>query len=403
VKVRLRNPDREVEVRGGRRVKDILAELAIDPDTVLVIKERTLLTREERVEEDERIEIRPVISGGAGSRGQHTRCRRCRQPAVIELRRHNAAFCRPCFLKYFQDQVKRAIEDFDMFGPEDRVLVAVSGGKDSLALWDVLLQLGARASGMYLGLGIGDYSERSGQAAHRFAESRGAELLHVDLREEHGFDIPTAGKTGSRSTCSVCGLSKRYIFNRVALDHGFDVVATGHNLDDEAATLLGNTLRWQTEYLARQSPRLSGREGLVKKVKPLHRLSERETAAYAFLQGIDYVVEECPLVAGNTQLRYKEALNNLEASSPGVKGSFYLGYLDRAADRFRDEVAGEGDLVACRRCGQPTTGRFCAFCRARAQVTGEHLSPPSDEQLSREMADEVLPAEVFGNSGVQGA
>jgi sulfur carrier protein ThiS len=218
VKVRLRNPEREVEVTGGRKVKDLLADLAIDPDTVLVIRERTLLTREERVEENDRIEIRPVISGGAGPHGTHTKCKRCRRPAVIELRRHNAAFCQPCFVKYFNDQVKRAIEDFDMLGPEDRVLVAVSGGKDSLALWDVLLALGYRASGMYLGLGIGNYSDRSGDACHRFAEERRADLLHVDLREEYGFDIPTAGATGSRSTCSVCGLSKRYVFNRVALD-----------------------------------------------------------------------------------------------------------------------------------------------------------------------------------------
>jgi uncharacterized protein (TIGR00269 family) len=398
VKVRLRNPEREVEVTGGRKVKDLLADLAIDPDTVLVIRERTLLTREERVEENDRIEIRPVISGGAGSHGTHTKCRRCRRPAVIELRRHNAAFCQPCFVKYFNDQVKRAIEDFDMLGPEDRVLVAVSGGKDSLALWDVLLALGYRASGMYLGLGIGDYSDRSGDACHRFAGERRADLLHVDLREEYGFDIPTAGATGSRSTCSVCGLSKRYVFNRVALDHGFDVVATGHNLDDEAATLMGNTLRWQTEYMARQYPALTEREGLVKKVKPLHRLSERETAAYAFLQGIDYVVEECPLVTGNTQLKYKDAMNQLESGSPGIKASFYLGYLQRAAHRFRDEVAGEGDLIACERCGQPTTGRFCAFCRARAQVTGERLSPPTDEQISRELSEEVLPAQVYGSN-----
>jgi len=399
VNVRLRNPDRELQVAGGRKVKDILAELAIDPDTVLVIKDRTLLTREERVGEDDSIEIRPVISGGAKSHRPLTKCRRCRQPAVIELRRHNAAFCQPCFLKYFEDQVARAIKHFDMFGLEDRILVAVSGGKDSLALWDMLLSLGYRASGMYLGLGIGDYSDRSGRVAHRFAEERVADLIHVDLREDYGFDVPAAGTKGSRSTCSVCGLSKRYIFNRVALDHGFDVVATGHNLDDEAATLLGNTLRWQTEYMARQFPALTAREGLVKKVKPLHRLSERETAAYAFLKGIDYVVEECPLVAGNTQLRYKDTLNHLEAGSPGVKAAFYLGYLDRAADRFRDQVAGEGDLVACERCGQPTTGRFCAFCRTRAQVLGDRLSPPADDQLARELSDEVLPAEVYGRNG----
>ena len=86
---------------------------------------------------------------------------------------------------------------------------------------------------------------------------------------------------GSRSTCAVCGLSKRYVFNRAALEGGFDVVATGHNLDDEAATLLGNTLRWQTDYIARQSPALPAKPAWCSKVKPLYRLSELETAAYA--------------------------------------------------------------------------------------------------------------------------
>lgn len=64
MKVKLRNPDRELEVVGNRRVHDVLLELAIDPDTVLVIRDRELLTREDRVGEDELLEIRPVISGG---------------------------------------------------------------------------------------------------------------------------------------------------------------------------------------------------------------------------------------------------------------------------------------------------------------------------------------------------
>ena len=392
MKVRLRNPDREVELAGARRVREVLGELGIDPDTVLVIRERTLLTREDVVADDDELEVRPVISGGAGPGRQATKCRRCGAPAVIELRRHNAAFCQPCFEHYVREQVKRAIKDLRMFGPDDRILVAVSGGKDSLALWDVLLDLEYRATGLYLGLGIGEYSDRSGQVVARFAKERGAELVHVDLREEQGFDIPTAGRRSSRSTCSVCGLSKRYVFNRVALEGGFDVVATGHNLDDEAATLLGNTLRWQTEYIARQFPVLPGREGMVRKVKPLHRLSERETAAFAFLRGIDYVVEECPLAAGNTQLKYKDALNHLEAGSPGTKAQFFLGYLERAAALFREEDAAE--LAPCERCGQPTTGRFCAFCRARAQILGERLAPPADEQVAREVSSGAMPADI---------
>jgi uncharacterized protein (TIGR00269 family) len=394
MKVRLRNPDREVEVAGGRKVHQVLGELGIDPDTVLVIRERELLTREDRVRDEDLLEIRPVISGGSG--GNRMKCRRCRAPAVVEVRRHNAAFCRDCFLRHVREQVRRAIDAYEMFGPADRILVAVSGGKDSLALWDVLLELGYRADGLYLGLGIGEYSARSAEVVRAFASERKARLLEVDLRNEHGFDVPTAGRRGSRSTCAVCGLSKRYVFNKAARDHGYDVIATGHNLDDEAATLLGNTLRWQTEYIARQFPVLPAEEGLARKVKPLYRLSELETAAYAFLRGIDYVVEECPLVGGNTQMRYKEAMNRLEAGSPGTKAQFFLSYLDRAAPLFAAEDA--ADLVACERCGQPTTGRFCAFCRARAQILGERLGadePIAERDLVAEGSGEVLPAEIY--------
>jgi len=317
---------------------------------------------------------------------------------VIEVRRHNAAYCKECFFHVFREQVKRAISQYDMLGTSDRILVAVSGGKDSLALWDVLLELGYDVTGLYLGLGIGAYSTRSGEASKAFAADRGADLIVVDLERDYGYDIPTAGKRGSRSTCAVCGLSKRYVFNRAALEGGYDVVATGHNLDDEAATLLGNTLRWQTEYIARQSPALPAKEGMVKKVKPLFRLSELETAAFAFLRGIDYVVEECPLVGGNTQLRYKDAMNAIEADSPGTKAQFFLGYVDRGLPLFRFEDTAV--LAACENCGQPTTGRFCAFCRARAQILGELLTPPDDDDgsVAAEMADEVMPVEIFGGS-----
>src|SRR5262249_41061649 len=161
MRVRLRNPDRDVDLAGARPVRAVLAELSIDPDTVLVIRERTLLTREDWLDEQDEIEVRPVISGGA-ARGNRMKCRRCKGIAVIELRRHNAAFCQECFLHYVDEQVRRAVKDHDMLREEDRILVAVSGGKDSLALWDILLRMGYRASGLFLGLWLGADSGRAG-------------------------------------------------------------------------------------------------------------------------------------------------------------------------------------------------------------------------------------------------
>jgi tRNA-5-methyluridine54 2-sulfurtransferase len=292
------------------------------------------------------------------------KCRSCRAPAVVDVRRHNAGFCADCFVRHCREQVGRAVHQHAMINPGERVLVAVSGGKDSLALWDLLLDLDYQVDGLYLGLGIGDYSDESGDYARRFARERDAHLVEVDLPADVGFDIPTGSAAARRAPCSACGLSKRHLFNRAALDGGYDVVATGHNLDDEAAVLFGNVLRWDLAYLGRQRPVLAASHGFARKVKPLVRLGERETAAYCVVRGIDYQVEECPMAAGNKHLGYKAALNEIEERSPGTKAAFYGGFLDRVADLVGDVAEEERQgLHPCPGCGSPTVSELCAFCR----------------------------------------
>jgi uncharacterized protein (TIGR00269 family) len=295
------------------------------------------------------------------------KCRRCGGGAVIELRRHNAAFCAPDFLGFFRNQVREAVRRHGMLQRDERVLVAVSGGKDSLALWDVLVEEGYDATGLYLDLGIYDYSVESRRKCETFAAARGVPLLVRRVAEEVGAPVPVIQEVTRRPPCSGCGLSKRYLMNRTALEEGFPVVATGHNLDDEAATLFGSVLHWQTEALPRQSPMLpSTHPKLVRRVKPLYRLSERETAAYAFLRGIDYIVEECPFAKGATSILHKEMLTRLEEASPGAKHNFLFGFLDKARAAF--ERAEAVDLHECVRCGQVTTGTVCAFCKLSDQV-----------------------------------
>ncbi|HXX39779.1 MAG TPA: ATP-binding protein [bacterium] len=290
------------------------------------------------------------------------RCQRCRGDASVEVRRHHAAFCDAHFIEFFDRQVERAIEDERMFTRDDRVLVAVSGGKDSLALWDVLRRLGYAATGLYINLGIGEYSAESYRKTAAYAGAHGVELLVADIPHDYGMNVEEFARATRRVSCSACGLSKRYLFNRVAVDHGFTVVATGHNLDDEAAVLFGNLLHWQTEYMARQAPVLpSTHPKLVRKVKPLYRIAEREAAAYAIIRGIDYIVDECPNSVGAKSLLYKEALNLLEKAAPGTKQSLYWGFLERG----RPLVTGQdtATLRDCAHCGQPTTTEVCAFCR----------------------------------------
>jgi len=295
------------------------------------------------------------------------KCRKCGGQAVLELRRHNAAFCAPDFQEFFRRQVTEAIRKHRMFTREEPVLVAVSGGKDSLALWDVLSDEGYTTTGLYLNLGIFDYSRESRAKCEAFAADRGLKLSVVDVEALVGAPIPEVQHATRRPTCSACGLSKRYLLNKAALEHGFAVVATGHNLDDEAATLFGSTLRWQTDALSRQSPLLpSTHPKLVRRVKPLYRLSELETAAFAFLRGIDYIVDECPFSRGATSLVYKEILNRLEAASPGAKHNFVYGFLERGRAAF--EQLENVTLRECARCGQVTTGVLCAFCKLADQV-----------------------------------
>jgi uncharacterized protein (TIGR00269 family) len=308
----------------------------------------------------------------------------CKGAAVIDLPRHNANFCAEHFLRFVREQVARAIERFGMLAAGDRVLVAVSGGKDSLALWDLLVELGYDVDGLYLGLGIGDYSLDSGRYARAFAEARGLHLHEIDLRVDEGFDVPTAARATRRVPCSACGLSKRHLFDRAARDGGYDAVATGHNLDDEAAVLFGNVLRWDTDYLGRQGPVLLARDGFPRKVKPLIRLTERETAAYCVLRGIDYQVEECPMAAGNRHLGYKDALNAVEASSPGAKAAFVLGFFDRVAERFAADAATERyGLRPCAECGSPTTGEVCSYCRVAATARAHEPVPVPPPRRAR--------------------
>ena len=295
------------------------------------------------------------------------KCTKCGGQAALELRRHNAAFCAGDFVEFFRNQVREAVRKFRMFGRDETVLVAVSGGKDSLALWDVLIADGYTTTGLYLDLGIFDYSVESHARCEAFASARGVPLIVSKVADEVGGPVPVIKQVTRRPPCSGCGLSKRYLMNRVALERGFPVVATGHNLDDEAATLFGSVMHWQTDALSRQSPALaSTHPKLVRRVKPLYRLSEREAAAYAFLRGIDYIVEECPFAAGATSIAHKEVLTRMEEVSPGAKHNFLFGFLDKARPAF--ERAEGVALNECARCGQVTTGTVCAFCKLADQV-----------------------------------
>lgn len=294
------------------------------------------------------------------------KCGFCKKDTGIYLREHKLGLCPECYPAWFEKQVAETIHKFKMFKPDDQILVAVSGGKDSLSLWQVLSRLGYKADGMYVCLGISqhNYSDVSKEKCKAFADKLGQKLHIVDLQTELGMGIDSI-KNYYRKTCSACGTIKRYYMNRLTLEQGYTVIATGHNLDDEVTTLFANLIQWSEGYLSRQYPIIPEKNGLARKVKPLVRNSEKQAAIYALTSGIDYIRDECPYSTSATSISYKENLNRLEEIHPGILRFFLTNFFRSKKDKPMGE---DVVLNPCTSCGQPTIAGLCKFCRMKEKI-----------------------------------
>lgn len=297
------------------------------------------------------------------------KCTRCRQPARFRLPAHNAHFCDPCLDLFFKRQAQKAIKDYAMLRPGQEVLVAVSGGKDSLALWLVLEELGYRTAGVHLCLEMGEFSEASLQSCRQMAARLGRPLHEASLGQfTDGLSMQEIVWATRRQFCSVCGTFKRYFLNRLCLELGFDTVATGHHLDDETGRLLGNLIHNHVDYLQAMWPVLeSGGDaatGFARKVKPLCRLEGAEVRAFAQVHELPVAQGKCAGSKGATLLYYQKAMDQLEADMPGTKHNFYLEFLrQKAAPPPPPQLGGR-----CQSCGAPTMSELCGVCRMLAQA-----------------------------------
>lgn len=296
------------------------------------------------------------------------KCTRCKATAAVALPSHHAGFCPGCFLDFFRGQMEKGIRKHNLFTHDDKILVAVSGGKDSLALVLELSLMGYDVTGLHIDLAIPGSSEYARRAVENFCARHSLPLIVKEMAAE-GLAIPEVKARLNRPICSACGKIKRHYFNKAALEGEFTVMATGHNLDDEIARLFSNVLRWDTSYLADQGPSLPGTDGFVRKVKPLWRLSEFETANYAFLRGIDYHYAPCPYSKGASFTMHKKVWADIEEGMPGRKLDFYQGFLKNGKPHFAAAEEKDGaDLAPCAVCGFPTSAEVCGVCRIREAV-----------------------------------
>ncbi len=294
------------------------------------------------------------------------KCRVCGQPASINLRSYKTALCDSDFITFFEKRVATTIKKYRLIAEGDVPIVAVSGGKDSLSLWHLMNKLGIPCDGIYIDLGIEGYSDKSLDKIKKVAETLKRKVYVFPIGSVFDRGIDGLAKAIRRVPCSACGMIKRYMMNRICMDKGYNVLVTGHNLDDEASALFGNILYWKKEYLWKKDIALEAKEGhLSRKVKPFFLCSEREAAAYAIMSGIDYVYEECPFSTGAKSLTYKGMLNKLEEKSPGTKLMFLKGYLRLLKERTKNETDLQEETREtkyCVNCGYPSYTEKCTFC-----------------------------------------
>ncbi len=304
------------------------------------------------------------------------RCRICKKEGFIHLRYANLPLCKEHFLSRTRSVVQDTIKKFRMFPRNQQVLVAVSGGKDSLALWHILVHLGYKAEGIHIDLGLGEFSAVSKRISEEFAQKNGFKLHLFSLKEELGYTVEEIVKKSYEKPCSVCGTIKRYLLNKLAYEMGFRVLATGHNLDDESARLLGNILNWEEEYLYRQYPVLPEEENMVKKVKPAVFLSRKELLKYCEAEQIPYVDISCPHSKGARSLALLDVMEMIEERYPATKIRFVRGFY-RIREKFAPSKKVE--LHRCSKCGMLTASpkELCRFCRIEERMKRHESSQSS--------------------------
>ncbi len=336
------------------------------------------------------------------------KCSRCGKPAVAEIRYARSRLCREHLIEFIERRFRKGNEEFKVFKNIRRIVAAVSGGKDSLAMLYLLHRFssvyGYEIIGLTIDLGIDrgkEYSRKSVEAAVESFKKLDIEYVVVDLSREYGYTIDFIRDRGRRlgirrPVCSVCGITKRYIMNRFALELGADAVATGHNLNDLAQFIFTNMYGGHIDELIKMYPKLPGGNGFTAKIKPVFMLYEKETTLYSILNNIRFHHDTCPHlengIGGRFQTAIREKLEQLEEEFPGFMLNYVLTYMRRIRPLMvsGSSMGGDGDgdsgekisVGRCRICGMPSLRDVCAFCSIRSRV-----SLKVSETISRSRGD----------------
>ncbi|CAG9460719.1 unnamed protein product [Pedinophyceae sp. YPF-701] len=308
-----------------------------------------------------------ATSAGGGPPRRARTCVRCESAKpVLKRPKTFEAVCKQCFFDTFEEEIHEVIVANNLFRPGEKVAMGASGGKDSTVLAHVLCKLNrTKGYGLELFLlsvdeGIAGYRDDSLETVHRNEKQYGVPLKVVSYKDLYGWSMDEiVAAIGPKNNCTFCGVLRRQALDRGATLLGADKVATGHNADDVAETVLLNMLRGDIARLGRCADIITTGSSPMPRVKPLQLAYEKEIVMYAYFKQLDYFSTECVYAPFAARGAVRDLVKDLEAARP----SAIIG-LVRSAQQFRvapGETKGQ-ELQRCGRCGYMSSQRVCKAC-----------------------------------------
>ena len=309
-------------------------------------------------------------------------CSRCKTPAEIELKYSGLSLCKKCFLKFFESRVRKTIRLHNLIKSDDRVAVALSGGKDSASVLYILKKISEKIPSLEIfavTIDEGADSE-SLKAASSLCFDLGVEHHIFSFKEETGhtlFEIVekiiSPSEENLSRPCTYCGIIRRDILNRKVRELGGTKIATGHNLDDEVQVAMMNFIKSDIKRMARLgfSVGMVDNPLFVPKIKIFCECPEREVKLYAELNNIKFSKKVCPYSADSFRGSVKEAVNLIEKNHTGSKFQMLKSadmLIEILREHFKKEDYLKEEIKKCEICGELTSGRICRMCQVRKML-----------------------------------
>jgi len=306
-------------------------------------------------------------------------CTVCKSREAFFFRPHSGQkLCRKCFVKSIEEKVRTTIAKYKMLEFDDKIAVAVSGGKDSVSLLHILAKIErdypkTSLTAITVDEGISGYRDEALKIAAENCKKLGIEHHMVFFKELYGYrldeivkSLKQKGESGL-TPCAYCGVLRRKALNIAARSLKADKLVTAHTLDDETQTILLNIFHGDVLRIAREKPVTDeAHPKLVQKVKPFCEIPEKETALYAYIRKIKFQSMPCPYASEALRNDVRVMLNRMEEKHAGIKFTIF-----KSIEKIRpalEELAKKEGLRECSECGEPTTEKICRTCQMLRQV-----------------------------------